>query len=135
MRVYGDAPEQVEAKLPPSTGAYAGWDWRTFYNAIETAILRPRSQYHYMAAFSAVDSLPPQMVFTLTMLAAAWARFSLLHPYWNNQYAWKLMLDFTKATGRFEEGDDRQWWLLEQEWKALERAQVSQLRGGFAGFR
>jgi hypothetical protein len=63
------------------------------------------------------------MQFTQPILAAAWARFAVIFPQWDLQAAYKLMESFLMQTGRLRDGDDRQWYVIEQEWQGLEKAE------------
>jgi hypothetical protein len=127
MRVWSNTGQGVPSRLPPATGDYTGWDWHTFYMAIVTALQHPQSQFHYVQSLTAVSNLPAVMVFTEPILAAAWARFAQMFPYWDLQAAWKYMETFTRETERLQAGDDRDWWIIEQDWQALERDQPYEL--------
>ena len=123
MMTMGAADVQVTTALPPTQGRYTGWDWRRFYNAILHVMQNRKSQAAYYAAFREINALPGQMRMTPQILAAGWARFTKLYPGWSySDYrsAYDSMYVFMQQTGRLIPGDDRQWFLTEQEWQEME---------------
>lgn len=123
MITLGQADMQVTTSLPPVKGRFAGWNWQRFYNAILHVMQNPASQAAYYRAYSMINTLPPGMRFTPQVLAATWARFSQLYPGWKKwdyRSAYDYMFNFLNQTGRLLEGDERQWWRVEQEWQQME---------------
>lgn len=123
MITLGQTDLQVAAAIPPAKGQYTGWDWQTFYNAILHVMQNPASQGAYYKAYGLIDRLPERMKFTPQVLTAGWARFSSLYPGWEaHQYraAYDTMYMMAKQAGRLTEGDESQWWTVEQEWQAME---------------
>lgn len=116
------APEQtVSKRMPPAAGVYIGWDWDGFYLAILSVLRNPRSAAAYSQSLVDIMNLPAAMVFTQSILAAAWARFAVIFPYWDLQAAYRLMEIFLTQTGRLQDGDTRQWYVIEQDWQGLEK--------------
>lgn len=116
------APEQtVSKRMPPAAGAYIGWDWDAFYLAILSVLRNPRSAAAYSQSLVDIMNLPTAMVFTQSILAAAWARFAVIFPYWDLQAAYRLMEIFLTQTGRLQDGDTRHWHTIEQDWQGLEK--------------
>ena len=127
MIVLGQAEGSVAAKLPPSSGLFAGYDWQSFYNAILHVMQHPANQAAYYTAYRAIEALPPGMKLKPEILVAAWARFTELYPgwkYWDYRAAYDLMLLFMTQTGRMIEGDGRQWWTVEQAWQEMEKPDI-----------
>lgn len=116
------APEQtVSKRMPPAAGVYIGWDWDAFYLAVLNVLRNPRSGAAYAQSLYDVANLPVAMVFTQPILAATWARFAVIFPYWDLKAAYRLMESFLQQTGRLQDGDTRQWYTVEQDWQGLEK--------------
>ncbi len=126
MRTFERTDRQVATRMPPATGRFTGWDWRTFYDAVLTALQRPGDLYYYTRGLQAVAGLPGMMTFTPATMIAAWARFTKLYPYRDNKAALRYMELFLKEAGKFQDvEDDDQWWLIEEEWQAAESQTVA----------
>jgi hypothetical protein len=106
--------------MPPAAGAYIGWDWDAFYLAILSVLRNPRSGVAYAQSLNDINNLPTAMVFTLPILAAAWARFAVIFPQWDLKAAYRLMERFLQQTGRLQDDDRRAWYVIEQDWQGLE---------------
>jgi hypothetical protein len=119
--------QQVMTAFPPSRGRFTGWEWQRFYNAILYALRNPASQMAYMQAWNEIANLPAVMQFTPQIMVAAWARFTKIYPYRDNEAALRLMETFLTQSGRMQQGDQRQWWTVEQEWQAIEAQALSEL--------
>lgn len=121
MKVLSASEQTVSKRIPPAAGVYIGWDWDGFYLAILSVLRNPRSAAAYAQALTDINNLPAAMVFTQTILAAAWARFAVIFPYWDLGAAYSLMERFLQQTGRLQDGDERQWYVIEQDWQGLEK--------------
>ncbi len=131
MITLGQADMDVARYLPPAKGEFARWDWQTLYNAIMLVMQHPASEAAYYTAYRMIAKLPENMRMTPQILAAGWARFTQLYPGWKTwdyQAAYDSMNLFLKQTGRMLEGDDRQWWRVEQQWQAMEVPDIEFIR-------
>lgn len=130
MLHLGQTEQEVMTALPPSAGRYSGWDWQSFYNAVLLLLQNPASQPAYVQALNMIRSLPAGMILTYPIMVAAWARFNKVYPYRDSGAAYEYMETLLKQANRLrpEQGvNGTQWWVVEQEWQALERSNL----GGF----
>lgn len=133
MITLGQTAYQPSTRMPPTSGRWAGWDWTTLYQGVLTAIQYPVSTLNYVRALDYITNLPKIMVFNYPVLLAAWVRFTKLYPTHNHAAALRYMEALLRATGRFQDTEDKaKWWMIEQEWQSLEGA-APQVRG-LSGF-
>lgn len=133
MITLGQTAYQPSTRMPPTSGRWAGWDWTTLYQGVLTAIQYPVNTLNYVRALDYITNLPKIMVFNYPVLLAAWVRFTKLYPAHNHAAALRYMEALLRATGRFQDTEDKaKWWMIEQEWQSLEGA-APQIRG-LSGF-